>query len=902
MPSISDPSENKLLVFISSKLGEEMTDARSIAKQAVESFRNCRVWSFEDMPASSQPLEDHYLTYVGQADWVIWLVGEVTSQAVVNEVNACMSANGRLLVFKLPALTRDEQTLRLLNLVSEVVTWHEVSAFEDLEGLIQNTLADEMNRLVRNPEPPSQRHQLEAMQRASIARCRQNLTTLGVSDELADELARDQTVGHELTLPITGLTTVFGEQGVGKTLAVERLLQRAIDAAMDDSSMPYPIFTKARDLDKPLSAFMEDQAKNYGLHSVPAILVVVDGIDEVTVIDANRLVEDAEVYVEANPQSAVVLTARPLPDLVHKGNEYTVPRLPETEAVSIMSRVSGRTVEPRNIWALPSSLQDVVTLPMFAIMLGTEFKEHPMGPWNGPGKLVERKVQRDLDALGDHQEEVNRLLKELAVKTVQAGTSVSERDLALTRVARNRLLNSRLVVENSAKFDFALAIFREYFAARAIIERDIALADLVSLSDQWIIPLNIAFHAMNDDDAQGLAAYLASSDPGLATLVFKEDAQTRLFPDSSGSQDNGTHIVHGQAIRQAMEAWSVGLGPLMHAIGPVDEHGVLRTLGVSLESGMLSTSWYEGTEQLEPVVNLPEHVGFGRRGVNLDWPTLNARSMPPTRIWPWIVTQEMLKASLKDVLHSHALWAESPDALWELPYDFAWHIASWNSAQRESPSIEDTLRAMDEFKSSSSLTFGDLTVEAKDMDAIRNLLQVHLGSGKRYVTEPWPGPDRDSPLGRRSRMWNEQFTSERWLARVEAVYGAALRIYVDIVQKWFAPFADKLMLYANLPAKFEGRIQMPQTRGGVPYLSWWPRFLGTGQESKVEFELRPSDSFNMDEVREKMKTAEAENMSRAGVSWRSGEIIHVGGRRPASEMAQKWLIDDLRDIGWTDLL
>ena len=309
--------------------------------------------------------------------------------------------------------------------------------------------------------------------------------------------------------------------------------------------------------------------------------------------------------------------------------------------------------------------------------------------------------------------------------------------------------------------------------------------------------------------------------------------------ESSESQDKGTPLEHGQAIVRAMEAWSVGLGPLIHVIGPVNEHGGLRTLGVSLESGMLHTSWHEGTEQLEPVVNLPEHVGFGRRGVNLDWPTLIGRSIPPTRIWPWIVTQDMLKASLKDVLHSHALWSESPDALWELTYDFAWHIASWNSAQRESPSIEDTLRALEEYKSSMLLTIGDLTVEEKDMDAIRKVLQMHLASGKQYVTDRWPGPDRDPPLGRRSWMWHERFTSERWLARVEAVYGAALRIYVDIVQKWFAPFADKLMLYANLPAKFEGRIQMPQTRGDVPHLTWWPRFLGPQQETKVEFELPP---------------------------------------------------------------
>ena len=256
---------------------------------------------------------------------------------------------------------------------------------------------------------------------------------------------------------------------------------------------------------------------------------MVDGIDEVSVAQANSLVNEAQVFAESKPQSAVILTARPLPGLNDKGNKYTVPRLQEADAASIMSKVSGLTVESRDIWALPSSLQDVATLPMFAIMIGMEFSKDPMGPWSGPNKLVERIVKGALDSVGDHQEEVDALLKKLAVKSIQGGKSVSEGDLALTRVARSRLLNSRLVVENSAKFDFALAIFREYFAARAIIEGGIDLADLGRLSDQWIVPLRIALQSMNEDDFQGAATFLASAEPGLATLVFKEDAQTRAY-------------------------------------------------------------------------------------------------------------------------------------------------------------------------------------------------------------------------------------------------------------------------------------------------------------------------------------------------------------------------------------
>ena len=730
MPSASDQSEDKLLVFISSRQTDEMAHARSIAKLAVESLPMCRAWFFEDTPASSERPEEYYLRNAGKADWVIWLVGGETTQAVVDEINACMAAKGRLLAFKLPAASRDSQTLNLLGQVSRFAKWCEVNDIQDLEGLIKNTLADEMIHLIRQPEPLGQRHQLEAMQRASIARCRQYLTTLGVSDDVADELAQDQTVGHELTLPITGLTTVFGEQGVGKTLAVERLLQRAIDAALEDSSRPYPIFTRARDLDRPLSEYVEVRAQNYVFDSVQAVLVVVDGIDEVSVVDANRVVVDAQVYVESNPQSAVVLTARPLPDLDHKGNEYTVPRLLEADAVSIMSKVSGLTVELRNIWALPSSLQDVVTLPMFAIMIGTEFKEHPMGPWNGPSKLVERIVKGDLDALGDHQEEVNGLLKELAVKTIQGGKSVSESELAPTRVARSRLLNSRLVVENSAKFDFALAIFREYFAARAIVEGDTSLDGLGRLSDQWKVPINIALHSMSEESTHSLATFLVSFDPGLANQVFKEAERGSIVTDSSESQDNGTPLEHGQAIRQAMEAWSVGLGPLIHVIGPFDNQSEMRTLGVAGKSGWLLASWYHGTEQLDPVVEIPELGRVGSRQYDQNWPKWSYRAIPPTRLWPWIFTQDMLVRSLRDVLHSNRLLVESPDALEELTYDFAWHINSWRSPQREAPSIEATLIAIEESKSSISLTIGDLTLGAEDMGAIRNLPPRAISLGK----------------------------------------------------------------------------------------------------------------------------------------------------------------------------
>ena len=76
------PSENPLLVFISSMQDEELHRARTLAIDTVDKYPGMRVWAVEDAPASSESARDRYIRNAGSADLVVWLVGSKTSAPV----------------------------------------------------------------------------------------------------------------------------------------------------------------------------------------------------------------------------------------------------------------------------------------------------------------------------------------------------------------------------------------------------------------------------------------------------------------------------------------------------------------------------------------------------------------------------------------------------------------------------------------------------------------------------------------------------------------------------------------------------------------------------------------------------------------------------------------------------
>ena len=273
-------SEEELLGFISSTQDEELSCARTLAIDTVDNYPGMRVWAFEDAPASSERARDRYIRNAGRADLVIWLIGSTTTTPIVEEISACMRAQGNLLAFKLPARNRDNETDTLIRRVSDYATWKTVEKVEDLPAHIKAALTDEMLRRYRDPAPANHDLFLKRKHRESVAETKRLWTTLGVPDEIAGDLAGDHSIGHKLQFPSSGTLTVTAQQGSGKTLAAQRLYQQALVDRLQDHLQPFPIFLNARNINGDLKDQIERDTREHGTVYTQRILVIIDALDE----------------------------------------------------------------------------------------------------------------------------------------------------------------------------------------------------------------------------------------------------------------------------------------------------------------------------------------------------------------------------------------------------------------------------------------------------------------------------------------------------------------------------------------------------------------------------------------------------------------------------------------------
>lgn len=75
----------KLIAFVSSRMDDEMKQARQVVREAIEELPLTRAWLFEESPASSGELEESYLRWVGKCDLFILLLGEDITDPIRTE-------------------------------------------------------------------------------------------------------------------------------------------------------------------------------------------------------------------------------------------------------------------------------------------------------------------------------------------------------------------------------------------------------------------------------------------------------------------------------------------------------------------------------------------------------------------------------------------------------------------------------------------------------------------------------------------------------------------------------------------------------------------------------------------------------------------------------------------------
>ncbi len=899
--------ESDLLVFISSVMSDELNHARQVTEQAVRAFPITRPWAFEFTPASSEPPDHGYLRKVAEADFVVWLIDRETTQPVANEINTCISAGRRLLAFKLPSEGRDACTRNLIDRVSGYAKWRDVENLEGLPEHINAALSDEFVRGIRDPAPPARKHELGKQYRLSVSRCKRMWIALGVPDDIAAELSEDQSIGDMLKWPNQGLHMVVGDQGAGKTLALERLFQRLVMRALADSSQPFPLFANARDLREPLIEYVERMSQGYSQPSVQGTSILIDGLDEIGVTAANAMLEQVAAYTDANANVTAMVTSRPLPGLKSAGKQVAMPTMDDEHAINLISRISGRELDRRVRYAWSNSTQQAAKLPLFAVMLGSELRKNPSFGVPRPSQLVNRLAEGAWQEAGDNAEVVDELLQKLAVKAISTGARVRLSNVTHGKLQQRWLTDSRLVNEHTGTVDFTVPIFREWYAARALIEQTVSVEDILPASDRWIIPLAIAIDSENEALGRQLMVRIASTDPGLVSLLLKELGE-RWHGDRTDEPFLGTAIEVGAEIRNAMLAWGQGLGKLYPIIGPVDRDGNTATLGVRLNAPHITTSWYSGSKELPAVLDLPGHINWGN--LSPDWPRLSSEQVLHTKTWPWVMTKRRLVDSLSETIRSKGLALDSTDAIRELCWTFALAVKEQGEFNPTPIYIRDVLRFINYMEDGSipkTIPYWLNDFSDRDVRSIKICLSESVEDGEEFITEPWPSADQPNSSSLVWRFYSEQ----RLLERTKSVYAGALRIYDNMVKQWFKSFGPRLHLYRVLPIRLEGQLVFPPQQNTVnrhsePTLVWRPRCLPVDAKSIVDFEVGPREEFRdgfLHYCRDERKELKRLRPGDTTEPWLSemGSRLEVFGNRPATELAYDWLKGELRELGWAGL-
>ena len=584
--------------------------------------------------------------------------------------------------------------------------------------------------------------------------------------------------------------------------------------------------------------------------------------------------------------------------------------LGDEESLTLLEKVLGRSLDPREMHGWPRSIRDARRVPLFAVMIGSLLRYNPDLTFASPGQIIGQVANLLLKEVEDNSEELDRLLQQLAVQSTNSGTRVQGNSITAVRAKQALLRNSRLVAGDSNALDFALPIFREWYAGRALIEGTVSVESFQSISDRWIPSLSVVLSSEIHEIGDSLLAHLISSDPGLAGFLLKDNTpdQTQFYGKIPPQE---TAEAAGAGLREAMAHWKKGLGDLYNEIGPVDAEGEVPTLGVAMREWYLNTSWYAGRAKLPPIVKLVDYLGDRRP--NADWRTIRSweisRELTGPSWWGYFETQNQLSDSLEKVLRNYSLAMDSLDFRRELAWNFAL------DALRRGEFGQQILEADEVASFFSSLgpntvfrSFRGRDYGPKDLEIMGEHLSALTEQETNEIQSPWPTADRSIVSG---SIWN-RYSDERLLERTEAIFSGALRIYGSIVKRWFPQFSNRLHLYRILPVRLEGWLTPSALKTSHEKrwpLYWHFRILTEREQNEVCITLQHGDEttvdpnfFGNDEIYEDEKLAFdihrpglpgefSHTMSATGLS----ELLHP---YPATELAHSWLREDLKKWGW----
>ena len=899
-PSVQ-PGERPIKAFVSSVMRPEFEEVRKETVRTLDEIPLIARWAFEYTPGSSEPVDKAYLRHVQDADFVVWLVTAPTTEAVSDEVKEAIAADRRLWIVIIdPSDQWSGATKSLVDHARIHAKWIEPSRCGGLRTALQMTWDDEVIRTLRGIPGMGRVAKLESMGSASRARCVSRWQAAGVPRDIALQMLGQTDVGSappEL-LPTRGrpMSLLTGDFGIGKSLAAERALQAAIAASQEGQATAIPVLVQADELVGPLEAAVRQRATELGDPGIEGAFLVVDGLEQAGVGDALRILNETRALVETWPGTLALVTSRALP--VPTPIEEARPLLPLSDqaAHDLIARVSGRAITPALAYGWPKPVKEAIARPLFAILLGGYLREQTQELPRSQGDLISQLVDRSLQAAGLHDGQAQPILRRLAVAITQRGGGRIQANEVGDPEALKDLASAGLVVLHDSLVKFPLPILQQWFSAHALGEGLVSLSEIARSGaelDRWRYALVIAAGLFDHNRATNLLAPLARTHPGFVSQIVSEGL-AKWGLDDAVPAPSGTDAA--DRIRQAMDAYVYGLGPIAKLIAPLQRSGDLLPVAARSSGPHLAVGWYRGRDVRPAVSELPPD--FSIFSASPEW-TMCRQARPGRHsAWAWRWALETLTAGLLELLESRRLRSTAVALRREEAWYAALALLGRGDLHAGPIRLEDLKRPLSRVGRS-----GELLIHRNyyDLALVWSVVDEATAASSSELPIPHPGPDR------RYGQWIwSAYSDAQLLQRTRSVFQSALAIYESIVVEWFSSFRDRLATSVLLPAVLEGYLRPSQSsKDGLvgPTITWRFRALPVEQASRVDIRLG-TERWRFDKSESSAELERLRTLRPDAAEWLHysvhTSVLDVFGEAPARELAYRWLSDDLARIAWLE--
>jgi len=880
--------ESPLNVFVSSVIDEEMTEARNETFQTLRAYSYIHPWLFEHVPGSSEPLQEGYLRKVRESDLVIWLCGKSTTEAVRREIQEAIHSNRRLVVIRLPAKERDGPTQSLLREISSITRYVDVNPSVGLRSTIDLTINDEIVRSFRLRPAITRLANLSLRESASRARCVGSWMATGLSRQQALALADDPSVGSprpECEAPSGSIRLVTGKIGCGKSLLLERIHQKALRLSREDVSAPLPLHMYARGLVGRLEEAVLTAYDGLADPRHRGVNLVIDRADEVGIRGCSELLYEARVLAGSWPSTSVVIASRNIPPDAHPEETANVSELTEEESEALIGLAWGREADPALMYSLPESIRDAIRRPLFALLLGSNLRHDEEVPAS-KGELIAKLVQYSIAREKELDPQLNKLLSKLAiVSTDREGGSVPASEIVSATDLGNLTETGFVVSNRDGTIGFSLPILTQWFAAQSLsagfVKEEEICRDRRRL-ENWSDVLAVAISTLTREESSRILGAIVELEPAFAAGVLSE-----------GVRQWGIHKIPaapapecGNQLSHAMASWITGIGPLASLIAPVRADGSLLPVVAQVEGEFLTAGWLQDGGG-PSVVTLSSHNEW--ESLKL-WRGVRRAARPGSHsAWSWKWTKEELAGNLKGLLAMRGLTVDARPLIEENNWVAGQTLVKRGSLDNTPMLVTEIQNRLDELSTHDVLAYKEqllwLTPLRKELSRLQK-------EGQRYLVSPWPGPDQEPED---TWIWSP-YSNHQMLARAQAVYAAAIEIYVRIVDRWFPRFKWLLFTAATLPARLRGTIVVDDSGPGI---SWFLDPQPVGSSTTVELEL--GNDFKKPELDYLFRKVNAvRSPPPRGYRCVGSSILDIWGPAPATKLAYDWLEEDLKWIKWID--